>query len=81
MKLRHILILGVLIVALVVFGLPRTPFAAEVMRAHFINVGLADTTLLEFPCGAILIDAIPGNQKCDLKRSLGNLSGKHDNQT
>ena len=27
------------------------------MFAHFINVGQADTTLLEFPCGAILIDA------------------------
>jgi competence protein ComEC len=27
------------------------------MAAHFINVGQADSTLLEFPCGAILIDA------------------------
>ncbi len=27
------------------------------MIAHFINVGQADATLLEFPCGAILIDA------------------------
>lgn len=27
------------------------------MRAHFIKVGQADSTLLEFPCGAILIDA------------------------
>lgn len=27
------------------------------MTAHFINVGQADATLLEFPCGAILIDA------------------------
>ena len=27
------------------------------MYAHFINVGQADATLLEFPCGAILIDA------------------------
>jgi len=26
------------------------------MRAHFINVGQADSTLLEFPCGAILVD-------------------------
>jgi len=29
----------------------------EQMQAHFINVGQADATLLEFPCGAILIDA------------------------
>ena len=26
------------------------------MRAHFINVGQGDSTLLEFPCGAILVD-------------------------
>ncbi|MCZ6733372.1 MAG: MBL fold metallo-hydrolase [Gammaproteobacteria bacterium] len=57
MKSPHITALRVLIVALVVFGLPRTSLAAEVMRAHFINVGQADATLLEFPCGAILIDA------------------------
>jgi competence protein ComEC len=31
--------------------------SANEMRAHFINVGQADATLLEFPCGAILIDA------------------------
>ena len=31
--------------------------AQEVMRAHYINVGQADATLLEFPYGAILIDA------------------------
>jgi competence protein ComEC len=31
--------------------------AEPVMKVHCINVGQADSTLLEFPCGAILIDA------------------------
>lgn len=31
--------------------------AQERMRAHFIEVGQANATLLEFPCGAVLIDA------------------------
>lgn len=34
-------------------GAPAQP----TMRAHFINVGQAAMTLLEFPCGAVLIDA------------------------
>jgi len=29
--------------------------AAPEMSAHFINVGQGDATLLEFPCGAVLI--------------------------
>lgn len=36
------------------------PLAAREARdvtAHFINVGKGDATLLEFPCGAILVDA------------------------
>ena len=28
-----------------------------VMRAHFVNVGQANATLLEFPCGVALVDA------------------------
>lgn len=31
--------------------------ADPVMFAHFINVGQSDCTLLEFPCGVVLIDA------------------------
>ena len=31
--------------------------AQPVMQAHFLPVGQAHTTLLEFPCGAALIDA------------------------
>ena len=33
--------------------------AAEgpVMRAHFVNVGQANGTLLEFSCGVVLVDA------------------------
>ncbi len=35
----------------------QTNVNQEVMYAHYINVGQADATLLEFPCGVILIDA------------------------
>jgi competence protein ComEC len=39
-------------------GTPATPAVpTDEMEAHFINVGQADASLLEFPCGAILIDA------------------------
>ncbi len=29
----------------------------KIMKAHYINVGQGDATLLEFPCGTILIDS------------------------
>src|SRR5688572_16147101 len=31
--------------------------AVPLMYAHCVSVGQADATLLEFPCGAVLIDA------------------------
>ena len=47
-----------------------TADAQEVMRVHYIDVGQADATLLEFPCGAILIDA--GAQDDDHVTALTN---------
>jgi len=43
-------ILALVFLAAIVWANPR-------MTAHFIDVGQADATLLEFPCGAVLIDA------------------------
>lgn len=37
-------------------GLPQATADANTMVAHFINVGQGDATLLEFSCGAVLID-------------------------
>jgi competence protein ComEC len=42
---------------------PVTNLAAPAMSAHFVNVGQAQSILLEFPCGAVLIDA--GTQNGD----------------
>ncbi len=39
----------------------------QYMRAHFIDVGQGDATLLEFPCGAVLIDAGGKDKKTDRK--------------
>lgn len=47
-----------LVLLLATFGLAAGRAEEKpVMWAHFINVGQADCTLLEFPCGAVLIDA------------------------
>ena len=35
----------------------NSPLASDEMRIHFIDVGQGDATLLEFVCGAILIDS------------------------
>lgn len=37
-------------------GLPDNTAANDAMVAHFIDVGQGDATLLEFKCGAVLID-------------------------
>lgn len=42
----------------------------QYMRAHFIDVGQGDATLLEFPCGAIMIDA--GGQNAGSVEQLRN---------
>lgn len=34
-----------------------TSLSGEVARVHFVNVGQGDATLLEFPCGLMMIDA------------------------
>lgn len=45
----------VLYFALAVF-LAAAALSQPLMYAHYINVGQGDATLLEFPCGAVLID-------------------------
>lgn len=41
--------------------------AQNKMTAHFIDVGQGEATLLEFPCGAILIDAGGENNESDAR--------------
>lgn len=49
-------------------------YAQPTMYAHCINVGQADATLIEFPCGAVLIDA--GSQDESYTDSLINYLNK-----
>src|SRR4051794_29520640 len=46
-----------LLLILALVSSASTRAAEPRMRAHFIDVGQGASTLLEFPCGAILIDA------------------------
>ena len=53
------------------FAFAQSASAADPqMRAHFIDVGQGACTLLEFPCGAILIDT--GGQDDEHTQLLGN---------
>jgi beta-lactamase superfamily II metal-dependent hydrolase len=56
-----------LVVAILVF-VGQLRGADPVMKAHFIDVGQGASTLLEFPCGAILIDT--GGQDDDSSEHL-----------
>jgi beta-lactamase superfamily II metal-dependent hydrolase len=44
-------------VAIGLVALPALSHQRPAMTAHFIDVGQAHATFLEFPCGAMLIDA------------------------
>ena len=59
----------------------QAQLAPDQMRAHFINVGQGDATLLEFTCGAVLIDA--GGQNSTSVSALTTylddfFNGRHD---
>lgn len=45
------------LVLLIGLWIAADPCSGQVMTVHYIDVGQGDATLLEFPCGAILIDA------------------------
>jgi competence protein ComEC len=40
----------------IVSHIPHEEEIGDAMRLHFIDIGQGDATLLEFPCGAVLID-------------------------
>ncbi len=54
-------LLAILTSALAVLAAPpvlaESPENLSFMRAHFIDVGQGDATLLDFPCAAVLVDA------------------------
>ena len=57
-----------LLVLFLVTAVASAQSDGPVMRAHFLDMGQADATLLEFPCGAVLIDA--GAQSADQVQRL-----------
>ena len=46
-----------ILLSLYLVVISMSSFSQQKMTAHFINVGQGDATLLEFTCGAVLIDA------------------------
>jgi competence protein ComEC len=57
MRRRAVSVLLLLLVSLSPAALSQAPPDSSVMYARFIDVGQGNATLLEFPCGAVLIDA------------------------
>jgi len=62
-KLKIIVVVAVLLITVTALrpsshaATRRLKLQGPVMKAHFIDMGQANATLLEFPCGAVLIDA------------------------
>lgn len=71
MQRRHFLFLWL---ALLFWAGPARAQGDSVMYAHYINVGQAAAVLLEFPCGAVLIDA--GAQDDNYQKNLIDYLGK-----